>query len=75
MTAWKEAFIHQKELLANDIIQVTSQTGYFFKNVLTHEDIREMGFDDPHAVIAESARYSVILHHPTLLRDGIPIPE
>jgi hypothetical protein len=75
MTAWKNAFIaerrHAYEAIQKEIIDVTSQPGYFFSCVLTPCDREEMGFDE--GIVEEASRYPVVLDHRKIVRDGIPM--
>lgn len=63
MTTWKNRFIEERkrirESIKKELIKITSQPGYFFKNVLSKDEIIEMGFHDPEGLIEESTKYKV----------------
>ncbi len=69
MRNWKKRFMKERksvrDAIKKELIEVTSQPGYFFRNVLCKEQIEELGFD--HSIVEESALYTVILNHRKLI--------
>lgn len=55
----------RNKLFYKDLIEVTSQTGYFFKNVLSQEERDELGISDE--LLEMSKEYPIQLNHKKLI--------